>query len=164
MYQSLGQRIAARGRLRDAGRFCAEIKEAGMLRFELPRSLLVAPLAALVVSLAPAMAFAGDSVNQSKVRISDFDLNKHDDVVRLYQYISSAAGTACGADTPTGSLLPSPKQQACVKQAIDATVTKLHRDQLTAYHQQETNPQKLADHGGLGGKNSKSDATYNDHN
>ena len=135
-----------------------------MLRSKLTRSLLVAPLAALVVSLTPAMASAGDSPSQQKIRISDFDLNKHDDVVRLYQHISAAAVTACAADTPTGSLLMNPRQQACVKQTIDATVTKIHRDQLTAYHEQKTGGERLVEQGGLGGKNSKSDATHYDRN
>jgi hypothetical protein len=84
--------------------------------------------------------------------------------VRLYQHISAAAVTACGADTPTGSLLMNPRQQACVKQTIDATVTRIHRDQLTAYHEQKTGGQQLAEQGGLGGKNSKSDATHYDRN
>ena len=132
-----------------------------MLRPELSRSLLVAPLAALVIALAPVAASADGPAEQQKVRISDFDLNKPDDVARLYRHISSAALAACGGEDRTGSLLQSPGQAACVKQAIDNTVAKIHREQLTAYHLKQTGDEKLADHGGSGGKKSKSDADHN---
>jgi UrcA family protein len=144
--------------------FHAELKEAGMLRPELSRSLLAAPLAALVIALAPAAASAGEPAAQQKIRISDFDLNKHDDVVRLYKYISTTAARVCDQEPLTGTLLPSANQQACVKQAIENTVAKINKEQLTAYHQQETNSAKLAERSGAGGKSTKPGATYSDHN
>ncbi len=135
-----------------------------MLRPELSRSLLLAPLAALAIALAPAVTSAGEPTGDQKIRISDFDLSKHDDVVRLYRHIRKAAALACGGESRTGSLLPSPNQEACVKQAVDSTVTKIHSGQLTAYHQQETGSQNLVDRGSSGGKNNKSGGTYSDHN
>jgi UrcA family protein len=132
-----------------------------MLRPELSRSLLVAPLAALAIALTPVAASAGEPAAQQKIRISDFDLNKHEDVVRLYRHIIAAAIAACGGETRTGSLLPSSGQQACVQKAIDNTVAKIHNEQLTAYQQKATGDQKLAEQSGWGGKRSKSDADHN---
>ena len=132
-----------------------------MLRPELSRSLFVAPLAALVIGLTPVAASADEPAAQQKIRISDFDLNKPEDVARLYRHISSAAIAACGGEDRTGSLLQSAGQQACVKQAIGNTVAKVHSEQLTAYHLKEAGDQKLADHSASGGKQSKSDANHN---
>ena len=132
-----------------------------MLRTELSRSWLVAPVAALMIALTPVAASADEPTGQQKIRISDFDLNKHDDVVRLYRHINTAAMDACGGEDRTGSLLQSAGQQACVKQAIDRTVAKIHSEQLTAYHDNVTSAQKLADHSGSGGKQSKSAADHN---
>lgn len=132
-----------------------------MLRPELSRSLLVAPLAALVIALAPAAASADEPAAQQKIRISDFDLNKPADVARLYRHISAAAVAACGGEDRTGSLLQSAGQQACVKQAINNVVAKVHSDQLMAYHLKATGDQKLADQSTSGGKKSRSDADHN---
>lgn len=132
-----------------------------MLRTELSRSLLVAPLAALVIALTPVAGSAGEPAAQQKIRISDFDLNKPDDVARLYRHISTAAMAACGGEERTGSLLPSTGEQACVQKAIDNAVAKIHSEQLTAYRQKATSDQKLADRSGAGGKQSKSDVDHN---
>ena len=80
-------------------------------------------------------AFAGVPAGQVKVRISDLDLNKKADVVRLYHRIRNAAISACGADELTGTRLLSSGQQHCVDEAIAAAVSQLHNDQLTAYLQ-----------------------------
>ena len=135
-----------------------------MLRIELSRSLLLAPLTALAIAWAPTLAttaIAGEADGHATIHIKDYDLTKHDDVVRLYKQIGNVATAACGGESRTGSLLASPDEQACVKQAVDRTVAKIHSEPLTAYHQQQSNGQKLADRGGTGGKNGKVDANHN---
>lgn len=132
-----------------------------MLRIDSSRSLFLAPLAVLAIAWAPGLATAADPGGQEKIRIKDYDLTKHDDVVKLYRKIGEAASTACGGESLTGSLLPSPDYQACVKQAVAGVVAKVHNEQLSAYHQQVTKDPKLAGHGGLGGTTGKVDAGSN---
>lgn len=135
-----------------------------MLRIESSRSLLLAPLTALAIAGAPTLAttaIAGQADGQQKIHIKDYDLTKHDDVVRLYRQIGNVATAACGGESRTGTLLPSPDEQACVRQAVDRTVAKIHNEDLTAYHQQQSGDQKLVDRGGTGGKNGKVDASHN---
>jgi UrcA family protein len=69
-----------------------------MLRPEISRSLLVSPLAALMVALAPAGASASEAAMIEKsvtVRVSDLDLSRPTDAARLQQRIRRAAATAC---------------------------------------------------------------------
>jgi UrcA family protein len=107
------------------------------------------------------MATTAIAGGQQTIRIKDYDLTKHDDVVRLYSQIGKVAAAACGSESRTGSLLASPGEQACVKQAIDNTVARIHSEQLTAFHQQQSNDQKLVDRSGTGGRNGKVDASHN---
>jgi UrcA family protein len=132
-----------------------------MLRIKSPRSLLLLPLTALAIAGSPTLVIAGESDGQQTIHVKDYDLTKHDDVVRLYSQIGNVATAVCGGESRTGSLLASPSEQACVKRAVDDTVARIHNDQLTAYHQQRSGDPKLADRGGTGGKSGKVDANHN---
>ena len=135
-----------------------------MLRIQSLRSMLLASSTALAIAWAPTMATiatAGDAVGHQTIRIKDYDLAKPDDVARLYKQIGKVAVEVCGGESRTGTLLAGAGEQACVKQAVDSAVAKIHNDQLTAYHQLQSGDSKLADRGGTGGKSGKVDANHN---
>ncbi|HEY3809062.1 MAG TPA: UrcA family protein [Steroidobacteraceae bacterium] len=78
---------------------------------------------------------AGQSVT---VRYADLDLNRPADVKTLYQRIRHAAYGACGERELTGSHLPLPSWQTCVRDAVDQAVAQLDRPALTAYHREHS--------------------------
>jgi UrcA family protein len=92
-----------------------------MLRPEISRSLLVSPLAALMIALAPAGASAGETALIQKsvtVRVSDLDLSKPADAARLQQRIRRAAAAVCGDGLVTGSPGASEPDRDCMANAI----------------------------------------------
>ncbi len=92
-----------------------------MLRPEISRSLLVSPLAALMIALAPAGASADEAATIQKsvtVRVSDLDLNKPADAARLQQRIRRAAAIACSDGLTPGSPGASEPDYDCMASAI----------------------------------------------
>jgi UrcA family protein len=99
-----------------------------MLRLEISRSLLVSPLAALMIALAPAGASADETAMIQKsvtVRVSDLDLNKPADAARLEQRIRRAAATACSDGFVTGSPGASEPDRDCMASAIGNALASL---------------------------------------
>jgi len=92
-----------------------------MLRPEIPRSLLLSPLAALMIALAPTGASAGETAMIQKsvtVRVSDLDLNKPADAAKLQQRIRRAAALACSDGLIPGSPGASEPDRDCMASAI----------------------------------------------
>jgi UrcA family protein len=112
----------------------AEVKEAGMLRPEISRSLL-SPLAALMIALAPGGASAGERAMIQKsvtVRVSDLDLNKPADAARLQQRIRRAAATACSDGLVACAPGASEPDRDCMAYAIANALASL-RPTIVAY-------------------------------
>jgi UrcA family protein len=98
-----------------------------MLRPEFSRSLLVSPLAALMIALAPAGAPAGETAMIQKsvtVRVSDLDLNKPADAARLQQRIRRAAAIACSDGLIAGSPGASEPDRDCMASAVANALAK----------------------------------------
>jgi UrcA family protein len=72
------------------------------------------------------------------VSYADLDLNRPTDVKILYRRINLAAEEVCGPRSTTGTNLPLPSWERCVAQAVDATVAKLDRPALSAYHREHS--------------------------
>ncbi|MDE2220300.1 MAG: UrcA family protein [Gammaproteobacteria bacterium] len=92
-----------------------------MLRPEISRSLLVGPLAALLVALAPAGASADESAMIRKsvsVRVTDLDLSRPADAARLQQRIRRAAVAVCSDGLVPGSPAASEPDRDCMASAI----------------------------------------------
>jgi UrcA family protein len=92
-----------------------------MLRPEISRSLLVSPLAALMIALAPAGASADETVMIRKsvtVRVADLDLNKPADAARFQQRIRRAAAAACSDGLTPDSPGASEPDRDCMANAI----------------------------------------------
>jgi len=118
-----------------------------MLRPEISRSLLVSPIAALMIALAPAGASAGETAMIQKsvtVRVSDLDLNRPADAAKLQQRIRRAAAIACSDGLIPGSPGASDPDRDCVASAVanaiasvkPATVAQVLSEPLSAYRQQ----------------------------
>lgn len=98
-----------------------------MLRPEIPRSLLVSPLAALMIALAPAGASADATAMIQKsvtVRVSDLDLNKPADAARLQQRIRRAAAIACSDGLVAGAPGAAEPDRDCMASAIANAIAK----------------------------------------
>ena len=99
-----------------------------MLRPEISRSLLVSPLAALMIALAPAGASASETAMIQKsvtVRVSDLDLSKPADAARLQQRIRRAAAIACSDGLIPGSPGASEPDHDCMASAIANALANL---------------------------------------
>jgi UrcA family protein len=108
------------------------------------------------------VAFAGVPAGEQAIRIGDLDLNKSADVARLYKRIRVAAESACGVDALTGTRLLSGGQRKCVEETVATTVTQLHNEQLSAYHQGRSSAPKAAARPGSAGKDGLSAITRRD--
>ena len=99
-----------------------------MLRPEISRSLLVGPLAALIVALAPAGASAGETAMIQKsvtVRVSDLNLKKPADAAKLQQRIRHAAVVACSDGLAAGAARASVPDRDCVENAVANALANL---------------------------------------
>jgi UrcA family protein len=106
-----------------------------MLRPEFSRSLLVSPLAALMIALAPAGASAGETATIQKsvtVHVSDLDLKKPADAARLQQRIHRAAAIACSDGLIAGSPGASEPDRDCMASAVAAALAKF-KPAIVAY-------------------------------
>jgi UrcA family protein len=106
-----------------------------MLRPEISRSLLVSPLAALMIALAPAGASADETATIQKsvtVRVSDLDLNKPADAARLQQRIRRAAAIVCSDGLIAGSPGASEPDRDCMASAIANALAKI-KPTIVAY-------------------------------
>jgi len=91
-----------------------------MLRPEISRSLLVGPLAALMIALAPAGASADETAMIRKsvtVRVADLDLSKPTDTARLQQRIRRAAAIVC-----SDGFNPGAPDRDCMANAIATAI------------------------------------------
>ena len=94
----------------------------------LSTAVVMLPFPQLVLAASPSARHG------QAVALNDLDLNTRAGVEELYHRIESAARAACGPPVITGSRLPTYAWQACVNDAIKATVVKLDRPALTAYY------------------------------
>jgi UrcA family protein len=95
-----------------------------------------AVLAAVAMFALPqhALSASPSAQHERVVTLNDLDLNTREGVEALYHRIETAARAACGPPVVTGSRLPTFAWQACVADAVKATVVKLDRPALTAYY------------------------------
>jgi UrcA family protein len=84
----------------------------------------------------PVLAASPGAHNGQAVTLKDLDLNTREGVEALYHRIEVASRAACGPPIITGSRLPTYAWQACVADAIKATVVKIDRPSLTAYYRE----------------------------
>ncbi len=108
-----------------------------MLHSEFPRALLLSPLAALLLALAPNGAVADEMAmirNSVTVQVSDLNLKRPADAARLYQRIRRAAERACGDGLVSSSPLAQPADRDCVRNAIAAAMSNLSEPLVTAVH------------------------------
>ena len=85
-------------------------------------------------------AALGSSSDQTQitVRYADLDLNRPENIKILYHRIRLAANLVCGEREVTGSRLPLPSWERCVRVAVDSAVTQVDRAALSAYHRAHT--------------------------
>jgi UrcA family protein len=80
--------------------------------------------------------------NRVAVRFYSQELTSERGVARLYGRIVSAAKVACGERYTVGTRLISPDWQRCVRDAVDAAVSKVDSRALYAYYEtQRQRPQ-----------------------
>ena len=91
---------------------------------------LVVAAAIGVVSVAASAA----EVPTIKVAYNDLDLSRSDDVSKLYQRVQRAAMKYCKDTRASTGTRISPAFDACLQDAIDTTVQKIGRPELSALH------------------------------
>lgn len=92
-----------------------------MLHPKIPRVALLSGVAALLVTLSPVAAQAGDTAMIRKsvtVRISDLDLTRAADVTALHVRLHRAAAQACSDGFGAGSPRASDPDRDCMAVAI----------------------------------------------
>jgi UrcA family protein len=96
---------------------------------------LLTGVAVSVFSLASAAAFA-DSPRSSTVHFRDLNLDRPQDVARLYSRISIAADRVCGPRSLTGSYYKSADYTSCYADAIAQAVANVDHASVTGYYRQ----------------------------
>jgi UrcA family protein len=84
--------------------------------------------------------------HSTSLRVENVNFDRRDDVAALYERITYAADQVCGPRTTTGSYYTSPGYTRCYSQAVDETVARVNRPELTAYYQEQLahNPRRVA--------------------
>jgi UrcA family protein len=93
-----------------------------------------------VVSFACVAAYAEsppvEFQHSSTVRFSDLNLNRPQDVARLYNRITLVADKVCGPRTLTGAYAKSADYASCFGDAVAQAVAHVDQPTLTAYYRQ----------------------------
>jgi UrcA family protein len=92
-------------------------------------------VAVSVLSLAYAAAFA-DSPHSSTVHFRDLNLDRPQDVARLYNRITVAADRVCGPRSLTGSYYKTADYESCYADAIAQAVANVDHASVTSYYRQ----------------------------
>jgi UrcA family protein len=109
---------------------------------------LLTGAAVSVISLACGAAYADSPPavgfpHSSLVRYSDLNLNRPQDVARLYARITFAADKLCGPRSLTGSYYKWADYQSCYSDAIAQAVARVDQPSLSAYSRQRS-PQPVS--------------------
>jgi UrcA family protein len=88
-----------------------------------------------VISLACAAAYA-DSPRSSTVHYRDLNLDRPQDVARLYNRITVAADRVCGPRSLTGSYYKTADYESCYADAIAQAVANVDHASVTSYYRQ----------------------------
>lgn len=100
---------------------------------------LMSGIALTAVSLVGAAAYADPSPLETRslgVHYQGFNLDRPQDVARLYNRITVAADRVCGPRTLTGSHYKTADYEACYDDAVARAVGDVHQPSLTAYYRQ----------------------------
>lgn len=100
---------------------------------------LLTGAAVSVISLACAAAYADSpsvETHSSIVHIRDLDLNRPQDVAKLYHRITSAAARVCGQPSLTGSYYKTPDYESCYTDAVAQAVAHFDNPSVTSYYRQ----------------------------
>jgi UrcA family protein len=88
-----------------------------------------------VISLACAAAYA-DSPRSSTVHYKDLNLDRPQDVARLYNRITVAADRVCGPRSLTGSHYKTADYESCYADAVAQAVAHVDHAAVTSYYRQ----------------------------
>jgi UrcA family protein len=100
-------------------------------------------------SLAGAIAYADTSPVETHslvVHLAHLNLDRTQDVAKLYKRISVAADRVCGPSTLTGSFYKTADYESCYTDALAQAVANIDRTSVTTYYRQrlaEPTPQKV---------------------
>jgi UrcA family protein len=100
---------------------------------------LLTGVAVSVISLAYAAAYADSpqiQTHSSIVHFRDLNLNRPQDVARLYNRITVAAGRVCGPRTLTGSNYKVADYESCYADAVAQAVAHVDNASVTGYYRQ----------------------------
>lgn len=103
---------------------------------------LLAGAAAAVLSFACAAAYAdspavGGLQQSSVVRFGDLNLNRPQDVVKLYNRITLVADKLCGPRSLSGLYVKWADYASCYAETVSRTVAHVDHPALNAYYQQQ---------------------------
>jgi UrcA family protein len=91
------------------------------------------------MSLAGATAYADPSPVETHslvVHLADLNLDRMQDVAKLYKRISVAADRACGPSTLTGSYYKTADYESCYTDAVAKAVAHIDQPSVTDYYRQ----------------------------
>jgi UrcA family protein len=89
------------------------------------------------MSLAGATAYADTSAVETHsvvVHLAHLNLDRTQDVAKLYKRISVAAGRACGPSTLTGSFYKTADYESCYTDAVAQAVAHIDQQSVTGYY------------------------------
>ena len=90
-------------------------------------------------SLAGATAYADTSPVETHslvVHLAHLNLDRTQDVAKLYKRISVAADRACGPSTLTGSFYKTADYESCYTEAVAQAVARIDQPSVTGYYRQ----------------------------
>jgi UrcA family protein len=113
------------------------------------KRILISALIAGLVCAGEAALFAADTsaaeLTQSvTVHFADLNLDRPDDVAKLYHRIKIAAESSCGARDLVLTNWTDAEWERCVDVAVAQAVARVDRPALSAYHQRRSGPSPAA--------------------
>jgi UrcA family protein len=104
---------------------------------------LLTGAAVSVISLACTAAYADSppaETHSSIVHFKDLNLNRPQDVARLYKRLTVAADRVCGPRSLTGSHYKTADYQSCYADAVAQAVAHVDHASVTSYYRQRAEP------------------------
>jgi UrcA family protein len=89
----------------------------------------------VAATVASATVYSGELRHVTTVGFEGLNFHRPDDVAALYERITYAANQVCGPRSLTGSYYTSPGYARCYAEAMNDAVARVHRPELTLYHQ-----------------------------
>jgi UrcA family protein len=97
-------------------------------------------------SLAGATAYADTSPVETHslvVHLAHLNLDRTQDVAKLYKRISVAADRVCGPSTLTGSFYKTADYESCYTDAVAQAIARIDQPSVTGYYRQRLAEQTL---------------------